>query len=282
MFQYGLSCALEALPERQPVVLRGSIEEVAQGAKEAGYRAVELHIKNPAQYDPNRLMRAIQNEGMRYCGIATGMEYTVNKLSLIDSDKKIRRAAVERLKEHIALAKELDCPVVIGIMRGNISDFDAYKREEDRLSKGLLELADYAQEIGVELVFESIMRYINNYLNTVPETADYLKKLGRSNLKLHIDTHSMIVEDADLPAAIRYSEDILGYVHFSDSNRRYPGGGNIDFMSAMQALIDVEYKGYITCECLPYPSPSECAVLGMEYLKALESCIRIKNESKKR
>jgi sugar phosphate isomerase/epimerase len=58
---------------------------------------------------------------------------------------------------------------------------------------------------------------------------------------LHMDTHSMIIEDANLPAAIRYSADTMGYVHVSDSNRLYPGGGNVDFMAVMEALDDIGY-----------------------------------------
>ena len=127
---------------------------------------------------------------------------------------------------------------------------------------------------------ESIMRYINNYLNSVPETTDYLNKLNLDNVLLHIDTHSMTVEDVDFPAAVRYAGKRLGYVHFTDNNRRYPGGGNINFQSIMEALIDIDYKGYIVFECQPYPDEFTCAKFSIDYCKALETCIKIKKFNK--
>ena len=45
------------------------------------------------------------------------------------------------------------------------------------------------------------------------ETADYLNKLNLDNVLLHIDTHSMAVEDVDFSAAVRYAGKRLGYVH---------------------------------------------------------------------
>lgn len=280
MFKYGVTCGLEKLPVRQPVILRGNIEDVAGTAREIGYNAIELHVKNPTQYDGKSLKAVAKRNGLEFCSIATGMEYTVNKLSLISDDKSMREAAIERLLEHVDLAAELDCPVIVGIMRANIPDFDQYQRYEDYLSDALTRLSRYAEPRGVGLLVESIMRYINNWLNSVPETTDYLNRLNLDNVTLHIDTHSMIVEDADLPAATRYAGKRLGYVHFSDSNRRYPGGGNVDFMPIMQALKEMGYAGYIDFECQPYPDEYSCAKFSLDYIKALETCIRVKSAMK--
>ena len=52
MFKYGISCSLEPQPVRQPVIIRGEIEHVADQVKKAGYDAIELFIRNPEQYDP--------------------------------------------------------------------------------------------------------------------------------------------------------------------------------------------------------------------------------------
>ena len=160
-------------------------------------------------------------------------------------------------------------------MRGNIPDFDHYQMYEDRLTEALGALNDYSEAVGCELVVESILRYINNYLNSAPETADYLRKIALPHVKLHIDTHSMILEDIDLADSVRQTADILAYVHFPDSNRGYPGAGNIDFKPIMRALADVGYEGWITLECVPLPSEYECAKRGADYLRALETIIRL-------
>jgi sugar phosphate isomerase/epimerase len=282
LFKYGISCALEPQPERQPVILRGTIHEVTKLAAEIGYDGVELFIRNPAQYDRVEMLEAAQSAGVAYCAIATGMEYNLNGLSLISDDASIRKAAVARLKEHLDLGAYLGCPVVVGIMRGNIPDFDRYREYEDRLSHALAELDAYAAECGGSIVVESILRYINNYLNSATETADYLRRLNLPRVKLHIDTHSMILEDRNLADSVRKTADILGYVHFPDSNRGYPGAGNIDFKPIMRALADAGYEGTIDLECQPYPTQRACAERGLMYLKALETVIRTESQDYRR
>ena len=275
MFKYGISCSLEPQSERQPVILRGDIGSIAERAAKAGYDGIELFIRNPDQYDADELLAAAKAHGLEYCAIATGMEYTRNGLCLIDDDPAKRRAAVDRLKAHMDLGAKLGCPVIAGIMRGNIPDFDHYQMYEDRLTEALSELNAYSGQVGCEVVVESILRYINNYLNSAPETADYLRRIHLPHVTLHIDTHSMILEDSDLADSVRQTADILGYVHFPDSNRGYPGAGNIDFKPIMRALADVGYEGYITLECTPYPTEYDCAKRGIDYLRALETIIRL-------
>lgn len=275
MFKYGISCALEPQPVRQPVIIRGGIEHVADQVRQAGYDAIELFIREPKQYDAARLNRAAQDEGISYCAISTGMEYNLNHLCLISDEKQVRRKAVDRLKEHLELGAAIGSPVVVGIMRGSIPDFEQEEKYLAYYKEALYELSAYAKEVGTKIYIESIMRYINNYLNSAPETAEFLRELKLDNIKLHIDTHSMIVEDKNLAQSVHETKDILGYVHFSDSNRGYPGAGNIDFKAVMEALMEVGYDGYISTECQPYPTEFECARLGLEYMKALEKVILI-------
>lgn len=274
-FLYGVNCALEDVAPNAPVILRGSIEDVARQASEIGYEALELFIRNPKQYKATALKRAADDNGIGFCGIATGMEYTKNKLSLIDDDANVRQSAIERLKEHIDLAHVLGCPVIVGIMRANIPDFSQYALYEGRFSDALRSLSAHAAAAGVPLVVEAILRYINNYLCSVPETMDYLEKLALPNVKLHIDSHLMNVEDKDIAASIRYGSGRLAYVHMSDSNRAYPGGGGFDFKTMMAALMDVEYQGYLTTECQPYPDPYTCAKRGLDYCRHLEALLAI-------
>ena len=281
MFKYGISCSIEPQSERQPVILRGDIESIAERAAKAGYDGIELFIRNPEQYDADHLLAVARRNGLEYCAIATGMEYTRNGLCLIDDDPEKRRMAIDRLKAHMDLGAKLGCPVIAGIMRGNIPDFDRYQEYEGRLTEAFRELNDYSEKVGCEIVVESILRYINNYLNSAPETADYLRKINLPHVRLHIDTHSMILEDTDLAGSVRETADMLAYVHFPDSNRGYPGAGNIDFKPIMRALADVGYDGWITLECTPYPTEYECAKRGVDYLKALETVIRLERQNYK-
>ncbi|MCL2381021.1 MAG: sugar phosphate isomerase/epimerase [Treponema sp.] len=280
MFRYGVSAALEELPESQPVTLRGPIEEICPLAKKAGYDAVELHLREPKRYDAERIRLVAGQHGLSICAVATGMEYTVGGLSLIDDDPEKREQAIARLFEHVDFASVTDALVIVGMMRGSIPKGRPASGYIDRFAGALGRVCDYAAQKQVPVVLESVMRYIINYLNSVPETMDFITSLGHKNLSLHLDTHSMAVEEKNLKDSILYCRDKpLGYVHYSDNNRLYPGGGALDFKELTHALADIGYTGYITVECLPYPGPEESARRGFSYLKSIVNAVAIERRN---
>ncbi|MDR0720780.1 MAG: sugar phosphate isomerase/epimerase [Treponema sp.] len=279
MFQYGVSVTLEEVPESQPVTLRGSIEEVSRLAKETGYDALELHVYDPKRYDPREIRAVVERYGLSICATANGMEYTLGGLSLIDDDPDKREQAVVRVFEHIDFASELGARLIVGIMRGNIPKGKPAADYRDRFTGVLGRICDYAAQKQVPVVLESILRYINNYLNGVHETMDFITTSGYRNLSLHIDTHSMALEEKNLKASILYCKNRpLGYVHYSDNNRFYPGGGALNFLELTGALIDIGYTGFITLECLPYPSAEESARRGLLYMKGIENVVNIERQ----
>ena len=270
-FSYGISCALEELPLKQPVVLRGPAEKICRIAKECGYDAIELHVREPKRYNAGEIKRIAGDHGLRVCAVANGMEYTVNGLSLIDDDVKKREAAFARIQEHADFAAALDAKLIVGIMRGNVpknGDAGDYLKI---FSEVLGRICGYAAEQKTDVVLESILRYINNYLCGVMETMDFITSLNIKNLSLHIDTHSMAIEERNMGESIRYCRDKpLGYVHYSDNNRYYPGGGALDFGEITRELVKIGYDGYITVECLPHPSQEECAQKAISYMKGIK------------
>jgi len=280
MFQYGISAALEELPETQPVTLRGSIEELCRFARETGYDALELHIREPKRYDAQKIRAVVEQYGLSICATANGMEYTVGGLSLIDEDPEKQEQAIFRVFEHVDFAAALGAQLIVGIMRGNVPKGKAVSAYIERFSGALKRICDYAAEKQVPVVMESILRYVNNYLNSVPQTMDFITAFAHKNLALHIDTHSMAVEEKNLKESILYCRNKpLGYVHYSDNNRLYPGGGALDFKGLTHTLMDIGYKGYITIECLPFPNPEESGRRALSYLKNIVSLAEIERKN---
>jgi sugar phosphate isomerase/epimerase len=279
MFYYGVSAALEKLPESQPVTLRGSIGELCALAQDIGYNALELHVRDPKRYDPKEIRETARSHGLSICATANGMEYSVGGLSLIDRENGKREAAVERLLEHVDFAAELGARLIVGIMRGNIPRGETARPYLERFGEALSRICAYAGQKRVSVVLEAINRYINNYLNTLSETIDFIGSLGCENLSLHLDTHSMAIEEKNLKDAVLSCKNKpLGYVHYSDNNRLYPGGGALDFRELTRALMDIGYAGYITLECLPFPGAEESARRGLSYMKSIETMISIERQ----
>lgn len=274
-FKYGVACSLNDVSTAAPIILRGPIEQLCEQAKEIGYDGLEIQLANPMQYDWNHIKKVCGEYGLELITFATGRELGENGLCLLSDDESVRRAAVARLKEHINCAHVAGCQVIVGSMRKHIPDQSQREKYWNYHRDAVLELADYAKDAGVRIWIENILSFISNFLNTMKEVEDFVAELGRDNVGVHLDTYSMNMEDNDIAACYRYCAKHLEYVHFSDTARLYPGGGNVDFKAHMRALMDVGYTGFITTECVPLPTAYDCAKNGFEYMKAMEKIVEI-------
>jgi len=268
-FKYGATWGDDNVSKLAPLLFRGNLYESLNKAKKIGFEAMEIHLRQANSIDYIRLNDYCRQNNISICAIATGMGFVIDKLSLIDDDKKVRQEAVKRLKEHIELAEKLKSAVIIGSMRGNISDYDQYKKYEQYLIESIKELLDYAKEREVVLFLETINRYEINYLNSIEEIINFVDKIQSPFLRVHIDTFHMNIEDVDMIKSIKLCKNKLGYVHASDSNRKYPGAGHIDFKKILYTLKDIKYKGYITLECIPYPESVVASEEGLKFLKGI-------------
>ena len=71
-----------------------------------------------------------------------------------------------------------------------------------------------------------------------------------------------------MEASLRKCAGRITHFHLSDSNRRYPGAGNIDFGLVARTLDDIGYAGAVSLEILPIPSGDEAARRGMAWMRA--------------
>ena len=275
MFKYGIACSLNEVSTRAPIVLRGSIGQLCEEAKGLGYDGLEIQLADPMQYDWQAIRKTCGDYGLDLIAFATGRELGENGLCLLSDEAGVRRAAVERLKEHIDCAQVAGCQVIVGSMRKHVPDWDQAERYLGYHRDAIIELAEYARSKGVRIWVENILSYISNFLNTMREVEDFVAGLPCDNVGVHLDTYSMNMEDNDLPAAYRYCAKDLEYVHFSDTARLYPGGGNVDFRTHMHCLKEMDYQGYITVECVPLPTAHDCAKNSIEYMRAMEKIVDI-------
>lgn len=259
--------------EAAPVLFKGDLYKNMDLAKEIGYDALELHIKNPAEIDGKRMKEYCDNLNFSISALVTGMSFTQDKLSLIDDSTEGRDRAITRLMECIDLAAQLDCIVIIGYMRGNIPEGNSVDKYKNYLIDSLSRLTDYAKEKNVVLALEVINRYEVNYLNSIEETIELIDEIDCEFLKVHIDTFHMNIEEKDFEESIRFCRNKLAYVHYSDSNRKAPGMGHIDFVQVTKLLKEINYDGYVSLECLYDKDPYETAEKALMLLKAIEANI---------
>ena len=255
-----------------PIVLQGEYITQIYKAKEIGYEAVELHIRDPKIIDCSSIMQVIKKNNLTVSAIGTGQAYVDDKISFTSTDKIIRSAAVQRIKNQIDLASKLNSKVIIGMIKGFLPE-DKIGRgiAIERLAACLKECTVYAKYKKVNLVLEAINRYESNFLNTAKQTVEFIEMIDSSVIGLHLDTYHMNIEEKLFGQVIKEYSSYLAYLHFSDSNRLSPGLGHINFSEIILALNEIKYSGYIGIEVLPLPDSYSAAKQALSYIQKLSN-----------
>jgi len=156
---------------------------------------------------------------------------------------------IDAYRQVIDHAAELGAPMVTLPMlslwvRGHEAPFDA-------LAQACRELAGYAAEREIQLVYEVANHQEMPMIHTAEEGNRLVREVARPNLGLILDSYHMHFEESDPIAAIESSRDTLSIYHVSDSTRGGIGSGAVDFPAQFEALERIGFEGPVIMECLP-------------------------------
>lgn len=251
------------------LVFTGDLREIIQKVSKVGYEGIELFIKRPEEINLESLGEWLDLYNIRISAIAAVAAFVEEGLSLSDPDKSIRKKHIEIMKRQIELASNFNAIVPVGLVRGKIRE--GYTREETEgwFAESLFECEKVARGFGVTLALEPLNRYETNFVNTLDEGIQFIKKIGFQNVKILADTFHMNIEEVSIPEAIIAARDYISHIHFADSNRCAPGDGHLNFPDIIDALMKISYKGFVAMEMLPKPDPVTAAERAMNYLEGL-------------
>jgi len=246
--------------------LKDSIKKVA----DLGFDGAELAVRNPKDLKVENVIKIIKENHLEVPAIGTGQAYGEEGLSFSDPNKKIRKMAVERIKDQIVFASHFNAIVIIGLIRGKIEESVNRAEAEKWTIDCLKECTEFAQEYNIRLTLEPVNRYESNFINTLDEGIKFIKRVGAPNLGILADTFHMNIEEISIYDSIIKAKNYITHVHFADSNRWAPGCGHLDFAKIVQTLKKINYQGYVSAEILPLPDPDNCARLTVEHLNKIE------------
>jgi sugar phosphate isomerase/epimerase len=155
------------------------------------------------------------------------------------------------------------------LLRGKAPDYASREAYLDRLAEEFAPIASYAEKCGVILGLEPIVFYLTNLLNTTEETLEFLKRPGLETIQLLLDTHHMFIEDKDMFESFRMCKGRIAHIHISDSNRQYPGGGNVDYTKVGGVLKEIGYDKAVSLEVVPFPNGEQAALNGIEWMHSI-------------
>lgn len=241
MFKYSYDALVYA---NEPI--EKSIRRVAK----YGYDAIEL-VGEPAQHDTAEVRRLCAAEGITVssiCSIFVGAER-----DLVAIDPGLRRKGVAYAKSVVDFAAEVGAPTInlAPSPVGKVAPVGSRQQEWDLALESLSEIASYGANAGIRTCLEPWNRYETYFINRLDQALELAAAVGNENLGVMGDSFHMNIEDIDVAGNYRKAAKKLFHVHFADSQRAAPGRGHIDFAPLVEALIDIDYQGYIAFELLP-------------------------------
>jgi 5-keto-L-gluconate epimerase len=235
-----------------------------------GFDGVELAVRDPKYLDIERIIQMVNEVNLEVPAIGTGQAWGEEGLSFSDSNEVVRKAAIDRIKEQIKFASNFNAQVIIGLIRGVIKEGIFRDEAEKSTIDSLRECAEFGLERNVRLTLEPVNRYESNFINTLQEGAEFIDRIGVSNIGLLADTFHMNIEEVSIYESIRQSKNYITHVHFADSNRWAPGYGHLDFQKIVETLKEINYQGYISAEILPLPDQDSAAEMTIKTLNQVK------------
>jgi hydroxypyruvate isomerase len=114
--------------------------------------------------------------------------------------------------------------------------------------------ADRASEYGIEVLVEAVNTFENGpyLLSTTAQAVEFVRSVGRENVKLQYDVYHMQRMEGNLVANLREHIGLVGHVQVADSpGRGEPGTGEINYPYVLAMLDDSGYEGYVGLEYIP-------------------------------
>ena len=214
-----------------------------------GFACVEIAVEDPAHIDPAKVRAAADKAGIAIGAVCAAMGPGRDFRGTATAQK----TAQTYLRALVDQAVALGAPRITGPLYSVVGLTGAHdertKREHFKsVVKNLRSLGTYARARGIELCVEPLNRFETDFLNTVDQGLALMKAVGLPNVKLHLDTFHMNIEEKNQAAAIRKAGRHIGHFHACGTDRGIPGADSLDWKPIAAALKAVGYKGDVVIE----------------------------------
>lgn len=251
------------------LAFKENFEESIQKIAKLGFDGAELAVRNPKDLKVEDIIEIVKENNLEVPAIGTGQAYGEEGLSFSDPNEIVRKMAVERINDQIIFASNFNAQVIIGLIRGKINESVSREEAEEWTIDCLRKCTEFAKNYNVRLTLEPVNRYESNFINTLGEGIEFIKRVGAPNLGLLADTFHMNIEEVSIYDSIIQTKDYITHIHFADSNRWAPGCGHLDFKKVIETLKKIDYQGYVSAEILPLPHPDTAARITAETLNKI-------------
>ena len=215
--------------------------------KNLGYTHVVLGPMDPNTSDAPAIKQLFTERELSPITIFGGQS---PETSVGSEDADVRAAGLTAMKATVDLTVALGGTQMNGVPYGVFGKPEAPAPSGyfARAAREVGKAADYAHEHGVTMTFEVLNRYETSLINTATQAMDFAELSESENLKIHLDTFHMSIEESDMFAAISHALPRLGYLELGQSARGKLSTGVVDPVAIVSHALKAGYTGPIGVE----------------------------------
>ena len=170
---------------------------------------------------------------------------------ITSDDPEIRQKGVDYLKHCVEATAAIGARSFSGVIYSQHVKPAASRPSEDawrHSAEALGEAADLAARLGVMVGLEPVNRYETYLVNTCEQALRLREMVGRENVKIHLDTYHMNIEEKSFHDATLMAGEHLIHYHLCENDRGIPGTGLVDWDGIFRALAEIGYSGNAALE----------------------------------
>jgi len=251
---------------------------------EAGYTGIEVApfaISADLASVPVSVFEGMKQEAERHGLEIIGLHWLLAKttgLYLTSPDPAIRKATADYLMLLARACRQLGGHIMVfgspqqrsllpGISKQQAAEFAA-----DVFRQAAPAFADNE----VVLCLEPLTAKETDFINTCDEALEIVRLVDHPSMALHQDVKAMLgAEWTPIPKIIDRHKKNCKHFHVNDSNLLGPGMGSTDYHPIFRALIESNYRGWVSVEVFDYsPGAQNIAVQSLNYMRSVLDDLR--------
>lgn len=245
--------------------------------KKCGYEGVEIAPftieKNAFHISASKRLE-IRKQAEQAGLEITGLHWLLAKTEgfyLTSPDAVVRQKTADYFLELIRLCADLGGKyMVLGSpQQRNLLPGVNFDQAMNYAAEVLKQIVPMLEKCDVKIALEPLARKETDFLKNAAEGVQLIKKIDAPEwIALHLDCKAMSDESIPIPELIRQNREHLIYFHVNDPNLQGPGFGELQFEPILQALLDINYDGWVSVEVFDYkPGIEALTQKSIDYLK---------------
>ena len=215
--------------------------------KNLGLDFIELPLMCLDTFDADAIRARLESAGLGVCTSTVLLGDT----DITSDDAVIRAKGVEYLKACVTATHAVGGSSFSGVIYSqHVKAPLRGPREEtwNHSADCLREVAVHAQPLGVTIGLEPVNRYETYLVNTCEQGLRLKEMIGEDNVRIHLDTYHMNIEEKSFYEATKMAGKDLIHYHLCENDRGIPGTGLVDWDGIFKALGEIGYQGYAALE----------------------------------